>query len=169
MLSFARLVSDLLVPKCETQSAKYQFARSFTMLTGFQLMIGTITFAYNRFNIFHRYLHLTMTFKRGTRLIMDIFKRQSDRYAQHTNQIKCFTLSTLSGFGNNSYFSSHSCSMVISIFRSFNKTNHNLCKSELDFRRSSSAFHARPHRTSLLPQFFLSSKNSIRSRRDDVV
>lgn len=90
-------------------------------------------------------------------------------FRSRTTVSKCsidrLTLSKRSGLGNSSTFSLHSCSMVSNMFFSFNNTNHNLCKSEFDLIRSSSRVHDRPLFTSLWPQFFLSSKNCIRSWR----
>lgn len=129
-------------------------ARSFSISAGLERMISTIAFAHHLLQISHRFFNLS-----GKVSVNSLCG-----FTLHVWYL-LFTLSSRSGVGNSSHCASHSCSIVSSILRSFNRTNHNLCKSLFDFMRNSSVFHDRPDRTSFAFQFFGSSKNSMRSYR----
>lgn len=74
------------------------------------------------------------------------------------------TFSKRSGLGICSKQRKCSSSIVISMLRSFRSTYHSLCRSTLLFSRSSSLRHGLPLYTVVSPQFFLSSKNSLKSK-----
>ena len=99
------------------------------------------------------------------------------------------TLSILSGFGNRKHSAFASCSIVKSIFLSLSNTYlcnkcqlmvskilyrqlsmyyHSLWRSVLLRKRNSSTLQERPTLICCSPQFFLSSKNSMRSGRVEV-
>jgi len=73
------------------------------------------------------------------------------------------------GEGMAVYSSLYACSIVSSMFLSFNSTNQSLCRSWLLLSLSSSCRHSLPTRTAVSPRCGESSKNSESSLRGEEV